>query len=195
MAPAVNDVPVPEGLRERLLDRLRNARGAVLRRRLAWTAHGVAVAAAVLVGVLLWLHYRVVPAAPLDLKEIVQRTADQREARSPEKVQEWFQNQHQVAMVAPVKFDYRNLSNCDLVKVQGKDVPMLAFANDGTWADVYVIRGDQFDTTTLVPGKSGSFNLFVDIDRLEDDPHHTIYVIVWGGGANLDSLKAAAEGN
>src|SRR5262249_34683822 len=98
---AVRDVPLPPGLRERLLGRLEEERSAVLRRRVAWAARGVAVAAAVLVGVFAWWH--LVGSRPPELKyhELRDEDVTKYDARSAEDVQDWFRDHRQVSMVAP----------------------------------------------------------------------------------------------
>jgi hypothetical protein len=165
----------------------------VLRRRLAWAARGVAVAATLLIGVGLWWHYRTVPLPELDIGSIGQVEAEKTDDRSPEKVQEWFQTHHKFAMTAPVDFDYNRLIYYDLVDVQGKPVPILIFvAPDGTRASVYVIRRDQFNIDDLSPEKFETVNQKLVISPPKPERPDTAYVIFWDG-ANLKSVRVDVD--
>ncbi len=152
--PALRDVPLPGGLRERLLGRLREERSTRLHRRLAWTGRGVAVAAALLVGTLLWLHFRAPePPAKLDVATLSQVEGDRDRLNSPESVAAWFKEKHHLAMIPP-DFNYNCLVECDVAEVQGKQVPRLVFyrelgPEDITRATVYVLTREQFDLDAL----------------------------------------------
>jgi hypothetical protein len=151
---AVRDVPVPDGLRERLLGRLKEERAAVLRRQVAWAARGAAVAAALLLGVFAWWHF--VGSRPPHLDYIDRRDDDvvKYNARSAEDVQNWFRDHRQVTMVAPKQFNYDYLAEYDLATLQGKVVPKLNFqrlddTTGRTRARVYVLTPEQFDLGLL----------------------------------------------
>jgi hypothetical protein len=192
--PALRDVPVPDGLRERLLSRLREARLAPIRRKLAWTARGFAVAAAALIGVLIWWHTRPPkPPAVLDPEPLFETDLRKHRLHSPESVAEWYQDTHQVAMVPP-PFNYVYLLEFDLVDLQGKRVPRLTFyrENEGniTRANVYVVTREQFDLGALSAIDVSQFDSFGQ--RLKIWPPQaqrpdTAYVIVFEGDS-LDPL-------
>src|SRR4029077_16734904 len=98
-----------------------------LRRKLAWAGRGLAVAAALLVGVFAWWHF--VGSQPPRLEYTDRRNDDieKYNARTAEDVQNWFRNRRQVTMVAPKQFNYDHLADYDLTTLQGKAVPKLIF--------------------------------------------------------------------
>jgi hypothetical protein len=170
IGPAVRDVPVPEGLRERLLSRLREERLAPIRRKLAWTARGIAVAAAALIGVLVWWHF--FPAKPPrpDLRPLAEAEQRKQGLTGPESVAAWYEENEHIAMVPP-PFEYRYLVGCNVADLQGKRVPRLSFycgdVNLNPRATVYVLSREQFDLDDLGQVNDG---------RLDDGSDH---VIVW----------------
>jgi hypothetical protein len=186
---AVRDVPVPAQLRERLLGRLKEERAAALRRKLAWTARGfIVAAAAALVGAfILWQVY-LKPPKP-DLNELNQAQLDKQNSRTPQDVQLWFQQHHNVDMVAPKEFDYGNLIDCDLVTLQGKRVPELVFQrveNSMTRARVFVLDRDQFDIDAL-PRDVSQFDSAGQRMKVIQEPPNTAYVVIYNGD-DLDPL-------
>ena len=194
LAPVMSNVPVPEGLKERLLSRLREERGAVLRRRAAWTLRVAAVAAAVLLGVGLWLHYRVVPSPQLDLLQIASDERDQYHPSAASTVENWFQTKHQITMTAP-PFDYKYLAHYDLAHVQGKPVPKLAFHRDepDIRASVYCVTRGQFDLDALKPEDAVQFETGggPHLRILRSNPEFA-YVVFYDGN-DLDSLMPKDE--
>jgi len=195
LAPTMRDVPVPDGLKDRLLNRLREERWSVVYRRLARAGRVAAVAAALLVGVLLWNHYRVVPPPQLNLPEIAKEEREQYRSLSASGVENWFQSKHQVTMTAP-PLNYRYLADYRLADVQGKPVPKLSFHRDDpsyVRANVYVVTQAQFDLNALKPEDANQFDS-------GDGPHLKIwhpspefaYVIFYDGN-DLDSLMPTEE--
>jgi hypothetical protein len=182
-------VPVPDGLRERLLARLSAERDAWWRRALLRSA-GVAAAVFLAVwGAMLWRSYHL---PRVDLDAFVQN--EKWQARSPEVVQQSFRDRG-VKTVVPGKnqFDYQLLTYWDLAEFQGKRVPMLQFArnpNDGDFrprlAWVYVLSDAQFDLAALKAAtdnqqlNSGEYAVRV-LDN-PDNPHF-VYVVVYTGGS------------
>ena len=150
--PALRDVPVPDGLRERLLSRLREARLAPIRRKLAWTARGVAVAATLLIGVFAWWYWIGSKPPHLDPETALYDDLGNYNARSAEEVQDWFRDRKHVTMLAPREFDYSYLTWCGMAPLQGKEVPLLIFQRTEdaiTRARVFVLAADQFDVGNL----------------------------------------------
>jgi hypothetical protein len=153
---AIRAVPLPDGLRQRLLARLKEERGTRLHRRLAWTGRGLAVAAALLLGTLLWLHFRAPEPPPtLDLPPLANLEGEKSRLNSAESVATWYKDRHHITMIAPPEFNYNCLVECGVAEVQGKRVPRLVFYRDPgpneniTRAAVYVVARDQFDLGEL----------------------------------------------
>jgi hypothetical protein len=191
---AVRDVPLPDGLRERLLGRLQEERSAAVRRQLAWAARGLAVAAALLIGMFVWWHFVGSQPKPLDFQAALEEDFTKANARaSAEQVQDWFRDQHQVTMVAPKQFNYAWLADIYLTTLQGKRVPKLVFQLPvGAQAHVFVLGDDQFDLGRLrtelanTPAEPSKLPELVSLDRrltlLEsDEPHGPAYLVIYEG--------------
>jgi hypothetical protein len=149
---AVREVSVPDNLRERLLGRLKEERSAALRRKLAWTARGVAVAATLLIGVFAWWYWIGSKPPHLDPETALYDDLGNYNARSAEEVQDWFRDRKHVTMLAPREFDYSYLTWCGMAPLQGKEVPLLIFQRTEdaiTRARVFVLAADQFDVGNL----------------------------------------------
>jgi hypothetical protein len=197
---AVRAVPLPDGLRERLLGRLREERGTRLHRRMAWAGRGLAVAAALLIATLLWLHFRAPSPPPkLDVNGVAEAELRQHRPLSGEGVEAWFKEKYQVTMVAPPVLNYNYLIDYDLSHLQGKPVPRLSFHheqgdNAATRATVYVVTSDQFDLGALNaidPQQYESFGLHLEIWPPQPQRPTTAYVIFFDGD-NLDLLTDGA---
>jgi hypothetical protein len=191
--PAVRDVPLPDGLRERLLSRLKDDRSTRLHRRFAWTLRGAAVAAAVLVGTFLWLHFRPPEPAPLDLARLSQAEGEKNRLHSPESVAAWFKERHHITMDPP-EFDYACLVECGVAEVQGRRVPRLIFYRDPgpdggnpTRATVYVFTRDQFDLEALSTRHGmpvDDFSQPVEVWGPRPGRSDTAYLILFDGDLN-----------
>jgi hypothetical protein len=181
---AVRDVPVPAGLRERVLKRLSVERDAWYRR---WLVRWVAAAAVLLAAGWLGYHYWLGRRPALD-GGIVHRHVNQR-AFSASEVERAFREELGVDMKAPPGFHYHLLRWYGIANVQGRQVPELLFLsprdpdnnNQPTLAKVYVLSGRQFNLEgTRSKGMAfGSGNYSV---KLEDFgvPDY-LYVVVYPG--------------
>jgi hypothetical protein len=193
---AVRDVPVPDGLRERLLERLKEERAAVLRRRVAWGARAAAIAAALLVATLLGWHFFGRQPATLKIDDVLVSDFEKYNDRSPQTVENWFREHRNVAMVAPPQFNYGYLADYDLATLQGKSVPHLVFqrAEDTgvTRARVFVLTREQFDLSAL-PGDPPELESYGRRLTVWDSPEEpqTRYLIVYDGDS-LQPLQVAA---
>ncbi|HXG10141.1 MAG TPA: zf-HC2 domain-containing protein [Gemmataceae bacterium] len=176
---AIRDVAVPEGLRRRLLDRLAAERGRRHRRGVAWIVR-LAVAAAIL-AVVVWLAFNWVPREPPAL-DLVQLRDENYLLNMPsrERIEEYFGERGRV-IVAPDRFNYALLAHYDLVKVQGKAVPLLVFVEGPHRARVYIISGKDFNLDALFrdrPANSGGQSVAVWRDEQRPD---FAYVIIYTG--------------
>jgi hypothetical protein len=177
---AVRDVPLPDGLRERIVARLGREQGARRRRVLARTAR-LAAAAAVL-GFAAWLGYTFYPKR---LPEFP--VAEARDDKflmmgaNRDRVQEWLDGQGN-GLVAPPQFNYALLSYYVMEERQGQRVPLLVFVNGQHNAFVYVISGKQFDLEALFRDKPvGSGGQSVELLRGDADHPHVAYAVIYTG--------------
>jgi hypothetical protein len=193
---AVRDVPVPDGLRRRLLDRLADQRRAANLRKLAWAARGLAVAAAVLLAVYSGFFWWQTHPRPFDLEGMRDHLFIKHTNPTPESVEQWFLDRD-VRTVAPPAFNYTFLAHYEVAevhdRVQDRKVPHLVFANGGVRASVYVITGEQFDLKALPedPSLLDSAGFHVDIWPCDKHPN-TRFVVFYSGGDSLDPLLAQA---
>jgi hypothetical protein len=137
---AVRDVPVPAGLRDRLVAHVAAQRGAVLRRRVTRYA-GVAAAVLLAVGI----GFGAFGSRPkLDLYALVSAEAQQ-DLQPEETVRNWLTAQKLPADL-PYPFDYALLKEFSVKEVQGREVPVIVFASRGGagFAKVYIFRVNQF---------------------------------------------------
>src|SRR5260370_21903680 len=111
LAQAMRDVPVPDGLRDRIVARLQAERGDRHRRWLGWTVRGAAAAAAILLAVWLgfvWYRYR---PRELDLWALHNEVSARYMSPSADKAVDWFKEDFNLKTVAPVNFNYRYLKD------------------------------------------------------------------------------------
>jgi hypothetical protein len=152
---AMRAVPVPADLRARLITRAAAQRGAVLRHKL-YRAAAACAAALLLVGIGFGVFSATRPKVDTDL--LVTRAEEQ--VSDPEGyTRHWLQAQ-KLPDQLPRPFDFSLLDSCQIVKVQGRDVPVVAFRSpvpgDNGFARVYVFRADgPFDLAGL-PDAQGS---------------------------------------
>jgi hypothetical protein len=146
---AIRDVPVPEGLRDRLLVGLAEQRRLVLRRR--WVRVAGSLAAALLLAVAGWLLWPR-PLVPIDLNALSQ--AANSPPQSAEQVEEAFA-QAGIKVRVPTEFDYRLLTHHGRTELEGRLVPSLEFRSGPAFLRVYVLDGKQFNLPHLEQNPEG----------------------------------------
>lgn len=172
---AMSDVPVPEGLRQRLIARLHAQRDAWYRRRILQVA-GVA-AALVLVGWLGWsLQHR--SASVVQVGAVVDAA---NQMASIERVDQWLR-QEGYDSGAPSRFDYALLVSCGMAEFQGRKVPELVFLQGTAHARVYLLRTTDFDIKASLAvqrhAQSGAFTA----ELIEDAAASRVaYLVVYTG--------------
>jgi hypothetical protein len=179
---AVRAVPVPDGLRERLLARLAAERDA---RHWRWLRWGSGIAAALLVTGLLGWALQSRQLRPIPNPEDVGTSLVEQRGADPDLVQRAFQSQG-VRTVLPRSLDYqRYLAFYNLIEFQGKTVPQLVFLNPrGESAIVRILSDQQFDLASvhqLVKQPYDSGELTVKIMTDPGNPHFAYLVIYTGG--------------
>jgi hypothetical protein len=178
---AMRAVPVPAGLRGRLLARLEAERGAWYRRRLVRGAGALAAAAGVVfaVGLALGWWDRRLPA--VDVEALAYHAAQEANEASPEQVERWFRQQFGVHTVAPVQFNYALLASYGLADFQGRRVPQLLFHEAGSYARVYILAEHQFNLHDFPSGtRFGSGGRF-KVEVVPRPERRVAYVIVYTG--------------
>ena len=145
VAKAMRDVPVPDGLRDRLFTDVSTRRGTVLRRK---TYRLAAAAASVLVasGLALGLYTATRPQPDTDaLVSAGDETVDPQQA---EAAVDRFRKAEGLPAL-PERFDYGLFVIAGTERVQGRDVPVVVFRGDRGWAKVYAFRSTSFDVKAV----------------------------------------------
>lgn len=174
VATAVLDVPVPAGLRNRLVAHIAEKRGAELRRKVYRYA-----ATAATVFLALGLSFGLFAGRPkFDVyTDLVAKFEDQRD--SPEAaVQKWLAEQKVAALPEP--FDPRLFDTASYDRIHDRDVPYIAFRDRGQWAKVYVLRRNGPFKLADLKGFQGSIcqaRVYDDEQQFRD----VVFVVVFTG--------------
>lgn len=153
VASAMRAVPVPAGLRERLITQAAKAQGAALRRSVLRYG-GLVAAALLLIGVGVGIYAK---RPAVDADGIVQ--ANDAAVQNPrEYAQQWLAAE-KLPENLPWDFDYDLLVGCGYEKVGGRTVPVVTFVarNGGGRAKVYLFREGDFDTRELRDAQASHF--------------------------------------
>lgn len=191
VAKAMVAIPVPAGLKARILENLVHERASWYRRRFWQTA---AAAAVILVAVGLSVNWQSNKKHELSVAEI-QRDTDQRSMNQREAAEAWLAREG-IAFHQPIPFDYRMLLSYGHQElVAGKMVPSLTFVNfaRGVHAKVFIVRGDQFNPEKLREDTYSCQLSGYQVD-VREDPRvpHQWYVIVYNG-ADLRAFESSAQ--
>jgi hypothetical protein len=179
---AMRDVPIPDGLRERILSRLAADRDDRHWRWLRWGS--IAAAVALVVG-LVWM-FTGRPATNFDQEQVLNRVLAERGA-APEEVEAFFAARG-IRIVVPKDFNYRYLSfygMAEIPGVPGKSAPQLVFIKGAETARVFILSDQQFDLDALraaPPADSGG----VTVKILADPANPRVaYLLVFTGGPQM----------
>lgn len=160
---AMLSVPVPAGLRERLITQAARAQGAALRRT-AFRYGGLVAAALLLVAIGVGIYTNGRP--KVDSSAIVQKN-DELFNNPQEYTRAWLAKEGMPEQL-PWDFDYRLLIGCGYEEIGGRKAPVVTFrARDGDGlAKVYVFReGGAFDTKDIQDAQASHFNAQVFVDK------------------------------
>jgi len=173
---ALRDVPVPDGLRGRILDCLAAQRDRWYQRRLIRL--GVAAAAVVLVGWGAWTWLR---PSPMDVNLDLFAEAVNVLPASAEEVDAAFRESHVFAR-APreLEFNFALLARIVRADFQGRLVPVLEFRHGISDAWVYILDARHFNIDTIDIQRRGSGRFTVEAFPSHD--RQFAYVIVYRGG-------------
>lgn len=180
---AMRDVPVPAGLKSRLLARLPRPRR--LRR---WVVSGLAAAAVLLLaaGVSWRLWFAPLPEIAFD-DEPVYICKYAKGQVTAKFVEQWFEERG-LHMAFPA-MDVQKLDSFSIGYWQGRKVPKLEFLADGHIAHVYVLSAQQFEIPVNV--QPPSHRRTTDTRSLELLPGDGyVYVILYSGGGLAAFLPA-----
>lgn len=166
LASAMRAVPVPSGLRERLITRAARAQGAALRRT-AYRVGGLVVAALLLVGIGLSLYSKTRPQVNTD--ELV-RKADELYQNPPEYARQWLAAEKLPEdLPQEWRFDYSLLVHCGHERIGSGFAPVMVFRarQDPNWiAKVYMFReGGEFDTREMREAQASHFSTQIVVGR------------------------------
>jgi hypothetical protein len=187
---AMCQVPVPPGLRERLLGQLEREQSEDRRRRLRRLMTQGALAASLLAAVLFGWHWRQTHPPRLDLETLAYQFFCEGANPSAEKVEEFFQRKDWARLV-PKDFNYRLLTHYYWAELQGRRVPLLLFTQGATQARVFLLSATQFDLEALQADEqvAGS-GCKVEV-RLA--PNHQGAQLILYSGDSLDPFLVAHE--
>jgi hypothetical protein len=180
LAAAMRDVPIPDGLRDRLLTRLDQERRGWYRRWPLRHPRAAAVAAALLAAVVgLGVYWANRPRPVIDVEVVLDQALAQRGATA-EAVERWFRDRYGARMVAPPQFNYAFLDSYDL---NGERLPQLLFLRGGYRAYVRILPAGRFDlNASLRQSRAGSGGYTVELLPHPSDPN-ALYLVEYTGGS------------
>jgi hypothetical protein len=197
---AIRDVPVPAGLKDRLLSKLKRQREDWWKQSLNRVARYAAAAAAVVLVV--WIGFQLNSGAkPRPTEEDLIQVPLASWAHQPptaSDAQEWFRKTHP-KLVVPSTFNYEYLVSYSVAPVNtppfdGREVPQLFFVRSSPGsaaqvAQVFILSPDQFDLSNITQERqdAGGYRVKVKV-RPENNQ---AYVIAYTG--NLDDLLSQAD--
>jgi hypothetical protein len=139
---AMRDVPLPPGLRERLVTNLAAERWASQRRKLVRAFAGIAAAIALALGWYFWPR----PPLPINFPDRHQMVNAADLPSSAQEVVDHFARQGVVVqMPTDINLNYNRLTYCDWGELEGQRVPLLIFQNGSATLRVYILDGKRFD--------------------------------------------------
>jgi hypothetical protein len=175
VAVVMQAVPVPAGLRERLVAKLSAQRGATLRRK-AYRYVGVAAAFLLTVGLGFGAFWQSRPT--LDTQMLVMNQDEQADPDKTEaKVRAWLA-ENRLPDHLPEPFDYRLYVFHGTDRVQGREVPVVLFRSESgiEFAKVYAFRDTQFDLKDVQPAQASHWQA-----KVYPDARGVTFVVVFTG--------------
>src|SRR5262245_55559384 len=174
LAKAMNAVPTPPGLKERILAKLPRSRTSWRR----WIATTAAAAAVVLLAITISWHVWPPKAEP-DFEQ-VSLVVTTHEPQTPEVVEAWFE-ENRLPMAFPQRLNARRLSSYSIGEFQGRRVPRLEFvdrSDSSNVAHVFVLSERQFNVKAEVPSALKMMGAR-SLDSFKEGPY--LYVVIYTG--------------
>ncbi len=190
VAGAVQGVPVPVGLRDRLHSGLEQQCMQRRGRRMRHVIAGFAVAAALLLAAAFGWHWMRSHPPRLNLELLAADFFGETANPGPVNVEAYFQ-QSDRAFVAPKRFNYANLSYYSWSGLQGKKVPLLLFTSmqRREQARVYFLTGNQFNLSALEADAQGGGSGGCKVEILPLPDRQGVHLVLYTG----DSLDPFLE--
>ena len=192
---AVREVPVPAGLKERLLSKLKQKRDDWWKQAFNRGLRYAAAAAAVLLVVWAGFRWKAAHPPPVDTDNLVEAARKPEYARwSAGDAEKWFSDHGKKEVRVPREFNYNYLDSCSLADFNDRPIPHLLFLRtpQGSTAQVaqvfiltkkdYDLRGVQ-EKTERDPGYPAQIKVQPDNDQ--------VFVIRYTG--ELDKLMQESE--
>ncbi|HEV2947117.1 MAG TPA: hypothetical protein VGX70_07060 [Gemmataceae bacterium] len=139
---AMLTLPIPEGLRDRLLTKLEAERRSRNWKRRRWLALPAA-AAALLLATWLGLNWFAKPER-ISVERLVDVDYGKIINPRPEMVEDYFRSEG-IFTIAPVNANYALLSDCYVTSLEGRRVAKLVFTDGKNSARVYILPTKHFD--------------------------------------------------
>jgi len=176
---AMMNVPVPSGLRERLITQAARAQGAALRRT-AFRYGGLVAAALLLVAIGISVYSTARP--QVDSAAVVQ--ANDALVENPQEYARKWLVAEKLPEHLPWDFDYDLLQSCGYEKIGGRYAPVVTFrSRAGGLAKVYLFReGGAFDTKDMQDAQASHFSAQVVVRK--DQWRGVRYLVVHTGPPN-----------
>jgi hypothetical protein len=178
---AMRDVSIPEGLQARLLARLATQGDRRYLRRLTWAAVAAVAASVLLVAGFTYWGQR--PAVNLEAQYAL---ANKDLPQDSSQVGAWF---GRPALLAPSRFDYQGLIQCDWASFQGRKVPCLLFRQGSELAWVYILNDRQFDLKSLQGQGPLSGGRSIALLWPDGGEQHTAFIVIFTG-SSLETFYA-----
>jgi hypothetical protein len=177
----MREVPIPANLRKRLLTQLAQNREEWYRRWLARGMRVAAVAAAFLIGVVAFAHWRMQTLPVVNQEEVVE-FADRPNYNplSREEATQWFDKNGE-KVILPDRFNYLYSTDCGFSDFKGRKTPVLYFNGHGTSAHVYIISSEHFNLNAVDEGVK------------RDDDNYRFKIEIWKENGFLYIVRYTGE--
>jgi hypothetical protein len=193
---AIQDVPVPIALKDRLLKKLHQQRDDWWKQLTGRVARYAAVAAALLLITFGWFYWKSKQLLSPSTEELI-TTVQAPYAwsrRTPEEASDYFANKGQPVTLPPFNYDY--LIDYGIKRLKDSNVPYLRFLRSSPqstvvqYAEVFILTSKAFNLDEVEPGRDqGGYRVKVEVQKPAKD--HA-YVIVYTG--ELNDLYARPDG-
>jgi hypothetical protein len=178
---AMRAVPVPDGLRDRIVGKLAKQRDRRYVRRLVWGAAAAVAASLLLVAGITYFGRK----PDVNLLPIYEQ-ANNLPERSPEKVAAWF---NRPGLLVPTQLDYQGLVRCSWADFQGRKVPMLELRQGAQQAWIYILNDRQFDLKGLAGQGPLTGGYSIEVLWPAGGEQHTAFVVIFTGESSAAFLS------
>jgi hypothetical protein len=150
LAQAIRQVAVPDGLKAKIIEQLRQRRWSAAALRTLEVAAGLALAVGLVLAAVKLVHSRHSSPPPLDLYDVASSISL---ARSPEAVQDWLDYAAPQPLWLPSqlrdRWNFNDVEDYYLQSLHGHQVPTLVFRKDHHRAKVLLLHRQQYDPASV----------------------------------------------